>query len=234
MNLDRVKARLEATGQSANMASVRAGLGRDYVRDLLRGKVKEPSAGRLRRLAEALSCSVEYLMGSEEEVGNAPVALFAGPMNELPVSYRLRGGFFEDDDGSIPQEVNWPVPALNPLEQHQWLEWVEDNSGSAPVPLNALLHVSRLVSRLHSDDLIITVRSIGDGQLFQRTVRKLRHLGEDTFSLEPPITGKLTALTEEQIFSGENSDGLMMVGKVLAIYQYLDGRVERRMRGMAG
>jgi len=231
MNLDRVQKRLEETGQSANMASIQAGLGRDYIRDLLRGKVREPSAARLRRLAEALQCSPEYLLGSEEEIGSAPTDLYTPPSNELPVSYRIRGGFYEGNDGTLPAEINWPVPAQMLFERHQWLEWVQDASDSTPVPTNALLHVTRMIRRLESDDLLVILRSAADGQMMQRTVRRIHHMEGDTFAVSPPLSGSSTALSQDQLLTGENAYGARLIGRVCAIYQYLDGQVEDAMRG---
>jgi transcriptional regulator with XRE-family HTH domain len=63
---ERVKERLVATGLNANSASQKAGLGRDYVRDVLRDKIRDPSAQRLRRLADALECDPGYLLGGTE------------------------------------------------------------------------------------------------------------------------------------------------------------------------
>lgn len=66
LDVDRLKERLAALDLSPNAASQKAGLGRDYVRDILRGRIKEPSALRLRRLSDVLQCSPEYLLGKEE------------------------------------------------------------------------------------------------------------------------------------------------------------------------
>lgn len=66
IDVERLKTRLEATGLTANAASQKAGLGRDYVRDILRGRIQEPSALRLRRLASALDCTEAYLLGQDD------------------------------------------------------------------------------------------------------------------------------------------------------------------------
>jgi len=65
--MERIEERLKATGLTANAASERAGCGRDFVRDIQRGRIKEPSAAKLKALADALECTPGYLMGWEAE-----------------------------------------------------------------------------------------------------------------------------------------------------------------------
>jgi transcriptional regulator with XRE-family HTH domain len=65
IDVARLKSRLTALNLNPNAASQRAGLGRDYVRDILRGRIQNPSAQRLNRLAEALECKPAYLLGED-------------------------------------------------------------------------------------------------------------------------------------------------------------------------
>ena len=67
IDLDRVKERLSAVGLTPNAASEAAGLSRSYVRDMLRGRINNPSALRLIRLADALQTTPAYLLGSDDE-----------------------------------------------------------------------------------------------------------------------------------------------------------------------
>ncbi len=75
IRLDRIQHRMQALGLNPNSASQRGGLDRDYVRNILRGKIKDPSASKLTQLAEALQCSPAYLlgMGGDEDVDILPV-----------------------------------------------------------------------------------------------------------------------------------------------------------------
>lgn len=61
----RVTERMAAMGSNPFALSKAAGLGQDYVRDLLRGKVREPSGIKLRALAGALGCDIDTLLGQE-------------------------------------------------------------------------------------------------------------------------------------------------------------------------
>lgn len=61
--MERLQARMNELGLNPHSAAKKAGLAPGYVHDLLRGKVKEPSASRLAALATALECSPSWLMG---------------------------------------------------------------------------------------------------------------------------------------------------------------------------
>lgn len=65
--IERLKLATEASGISASAASDRAGLGRDYIRDLLRGKKKGASADALAKLAVVYSCDFMWLATGEGE-----------------------------------------------------------------------------------------------------------------------------------------------------------------------
>lgn len=71
---ERVRAHMVAKGLSPLSLASRAGLGPDYVRDLLRGKVREPGAMKLAALAGALECSVEDLLGDPDAPAHDPAA----------------------------------------------------------------------------------------------------------------------------------------------------------------
>mgnify|MGYP001809603854 CR=1 FL=1 len=64
----RILERLAALGLNPNAASEAAGLDRDFVRTILRGKSREPSAERTLKLAKALHCRLEWLVTGEGPV----------------------------------------------------------------------------------------------------------------------------------------------------------------------
>lgn len=68
--ISRIEKRLDALKISARAASMTAGLNPDAIRDIKRGTSKNPSLDTLRKLADALQCSVEYLLGNEPETVN--------------------------------------------------------------------------------------------------------------------------------------------------------------------
>lgn len=236
---DRIQSRLEATGLSANAASTFAGLGRDYVRDILRGKVKDPSADRLDRLAVTLGCSLAYLLGSEEEPG-APTVHQNLHYTSLPVSYRIRPGFHKDDDGSMPTPFDWPGSPLTSATD-EWLEYVEDPEGGAPVPRGALLHMSFSSVPVQDDSrdmLIVIVRPADGGRLLERSVRRLVPVGNGSYRVTPWDDGEKLVQISELVLQESRPErhehlGFTFAGFVRAIYDFQDGSVENRMRELA-
>ncbi|MBL6458584.1 helix-turn-helix transcriptional regulator [Belnapia sp. T6] len=63
-----IEGRLERLGLTPEAASRAAGLPPDFVERLLDGRAPVPRGDRLRRLAEALSTSVSYLVGLDPDV----------------------------------------------------------------------------------------------------------------------------------------------------------------------
>jgi SOS-response transcriptional repressor LexA len=63
----RVRQRMDFLGLNALQTAKTAGLGDSFVRDILRGKTRSPSAENLAKLAGALQTTVEYLMGANDD-----------------------------------------------------------------------------------------------------------------------------------------------------------------------
>lgn len=85
---DRIRRRLEVTGLSAWDASKRAGLSHDAIRDIQRGKTKQPRRSTVVALCEVLECDPGYLTGELDR-----------PRSTAPRATSLSTGqFFLDDD----------------------------------------------------------------------------------------------------------------------------------------
>lgn len=65
--VERLQGRLDRLGLSPAEASRRAGLAPDTLERVLDGRAPLPRGGRLRKLAEALDCSISYLVGLEPD-----------------------------------------------------------------------------------------------------------------------------------------------------------------------
>jgi phage repressor protein C with HTH and peptisase S24 domain len=106
---DRIQYRLERLGMSARAASLKAGLGPDGVRNVLRGKSASPRGETLRRLAQVLETSVHFLVGLDEdeplpaELVDDGAAVAGAPPGYAPVPFiAMRagmggGGFVESE-----------------------------------------------------------------------------------------------------------------------------------------
>ena len=82
-----VRRAMDALDYNALRTAKEAGLGDSFVRDILRGRTKSPSADNLRRLAQALHTTPEALMG--REVGDSTLRPVAAKVSGVPVLGRL-------------------------------------------------------------------------------------------------------------------------------------------------
>lgn len=104
----RIQERLSALGLNALSAAKKAGLGDDFVRDILRGKVRKPSAERLARLAEALECSVNYLLGAPDPAPEFAHRDERGDRVRVPPPLARRG-HWTDPHANIPNRGVLPI-----------------------------------------------------------------------------------------------------------------------------
>jgi transcriptional regulator with XRE-family HTH domain len=84
----RIEARLERLGMSAEEASKKAGMGRDGIRNFKRGKSQRPRGDNLVKLAAVLGVSANYLMTGELDPSmtpDLPVEVQQAPPGYLPV-----------------------------------------------------------------------------------------------------------------------------------------------------
>ena len=106
----RIEMRLASIGMSANAASEAAGQDRNFIRDILRGKSREPSAGRMASLAKVLQCRLEWLLTGEGPETDDQSTItprqraFLAQLERLPPDeqdrlFRLARALEQSDDG---------------------------------------------------------------------------------------------------------------------------------------
>ncbi len=91
--MNRIEARLEALGITRAEAERRSGSYRGMIHQIGAGKSRMPSADRIQRLAEALSCDVEYLMGQQPEVKKIAGARQVST-SAIPIAGKVEAGRF--------------------------------------------------------------------------------------------------------------------------------------------
>jgi transcriptional regulator with XRE-family HTH domain len=225
ISIKRLEKRIDEMGLNPYSTAKKAGLGPDYVRDLLRGKVKQPSAARLRELAIALNCSPEYLMGVEDEPGEKPVS-WRGEKAEavrLGVEYRLRDGYFESPKAFEPQkdESYWVVSVYT--AGNEWLEAVEAPQLDGLIPPNTFVHVLSPEHHFSGLTNLFVVETRRDnGKLIGRKIRRspLATSGDFRFAGhydEAPLSW-------EEAVAGREGYG-RIVGCVLRYYRFFDAGV---------
>lgn len=98
--IDRLKANLEHRRSQLGLSEIglakRAGLPRDAVRDIFRGKSKGPSAFRVKAIAEALNCTIDELLGGTSRVAPGDEEFVLVPAYDTRASAGP-GAFFADD-----------------------------------------------------------------------------------------------------------------------------------------
>ena len=181
ISVQRLETRILTLGLNPYSTAKKAGLGADYVRDLLRGKVKQPSASRLRQLAVVLQCSPEYLMGIGDELGEGPPdyenTAALEPVN-LRIAYEIKEGFFEGEaPHSLEKDASkWVLSAIP--EGDEWLEMVRFSAVPQIVP-GSYVHViepdkySSWVS-----EIAVVERKREGGSLTERSLRRVDVQGE--------------------------------------------------------
>lgn len=218
---------MEALGLNPYATAKKAGLGPDYVRDLLRGKVKQPSAARLRDLAIALDCSTDFLMGEVDALGESPVTWENGAPSpaKLSVEHRLREGFYESKAAFVPDnhESYWVISAIK--EGDEWLERVESLSEPKPLmPRQTLIHV---VAPKHFypglTDLFVVEIERDAGRLHGRALRRTKDRRVDDYRfLNAFIEGPKSW---EEMTAGAFPSYGKIVGAVVRSYQFYDGGI---------
>lgn len=224
---DRVVERMEALGLTAHSAAKQAGLGPDFVRDIIRGRTKDPSSWRLRLLAEVLQCSAEYLLGLTDELGAAPqvVANYGERVVRLRVRYELKFGYFHepgtrvwsDEDGAITSfyDEAHSVVSMTEADEDEWLELVVDPQ--LRFIKGSLLHVTPF-DTAEQDCVVIVNHYIGE--LVQRSVHQLTFDAHGAY-LWPNVEG----VDSDQIkraLAGEEFDHFGLVGFVHRSYLLTD------------
>ena len=172
----RLASRLKATGLSARAASLKAGLGPDAIRTVLKDRSRSPRGERLQALARALSCDVRYLLGETDELGEPQSGLKFGGF--LRVEYDLAASVWRDaqDDlttsysrglEGVPSDVAFS--SLN-----QWMCYVADESMNRSVPKGYIVHVFSAESYdpQHSD-LVVVLRTRAAGAFIERSLKRV-------------------------------------------------------------
>lgn len=176
IRLDRIEERMAALGLNPTSTAKLAGFGADYVRDLFRGRVKDPGAWRLRQLAEVLACDPDYLLGLADAPGAPPVLQSKGSMRSLRIRHDLKGGFHDvDEENRWESKVQmYDVPSLAPEGTAEWLELVIAPQMDGRVPTGAILHVLPYDPAKAYAGLVVMTEYRDDDRLARRTLRQLQ------------------------------------------------------------
>lgn len=79
----RINQRLSDLKTTAYVAAKDAGLGRFFIFDYLRGRTQGTSVHTFRKIAQALSCSYDYITGVSDEIGEPEQSMPARPLDPV-------------------------------------------------------------------------------------------------------------------------------------------------------
>lgn len=195
----RLRERMAGLGLNPFSTAKKAGLHPDYVRNILRGKARQPSAERLAKLAEALECSLAYLLGQPDPAVSPeahdregrPLAppeplvqvTFAGGrpgILALPIRYELITSSFRPAT-EIRRELGFEGAStvIAYADREQWFEVVRDDGADLVAPPGSLLQVARFSDddrpALTDGDVVIVERHlIGPDAAYYLVERSVR------------------------------------------------------------
>lgn len=170
-----IKRLLEEQGLTANALSISAGLPRDAISDILKGKSKNPRADTIAKIARALGVDPAVLI-----LGNAIPSLPASMGHEimLPVRFAVAAGLWREvEDWQQVEPEMQPVPSSPGYDGlPQWLERVEGDSMDRIVPPGSYIHVVDAIALEYepkTGDLVVVERTRDQGALRERSLKQI-------------------------------------------------------------
>lgn len=173
----RVTARLDALGLKPQQASLKAGLSKDAVRNILRGKSSHPAYSTLSALADALECAPGYLTGDQDDPMARPNAnVEAVGAARLIVKHEVGAGYWRENIEVEPLGEGVVQAAPEFAAFAQWLEAVLGSGFDLEYPQGTLVHVVDASAIGHSPrpgDHVIVARFSEDEQKVERSIREV-------------------------------------------------------------
>lgn len=177
IDIDRLNERLATLGKSAMGASIEAGLKKDAVRNIQRGKSRQARTDTIIRLANVLQCDVAYLMGDD---GGRISPELSGARPDLPrmgwleVLFEIGAGYRVDARQQIVGEYGPVAESEKYRGRKQWLERVIGNAATKQFQPGDLVHVVDLDGSRYipvTGDRVVLRRCFGD--MVERSIRRV-------------------------------------------------------------
>ncbi len=170
---ERVKTRMEKLGLNQHSAALLSSLPQDYIRDILRGRNRNPSASKLRALARTLECSTDFLMGVTTDVGDGASEASQGrvALVQLPIKHNLSHNYQSRTRALRTLQTLWFPPVT--VDGDEWLEFALDDQLGGRFRAGTLLHVVPNTGNLSVGDyVIVESNTLDDRGTYQRFVRE--------------------------------------------------------------
>lgn len=187
-----VRDAMDALGLNAFQTAKKAGLGDSFVRDILRGKTRSPSAVNLAKLASALHSTPEALLG--RPIGESTIRAVSAKVQGVPVLGKVSASAWytvDDAEPEIDEDNVERVPSVSgyPVDW-QFGMIVEGNClNKIAADGDRLVCLDLIKSQIdiQEDDLVIIERRKFDGQMRQITAKRVRRTREG-YELWPEST----------------------------------------------
>lgn len=173
----RLRERMEERNVKAAPLATELGLSDSFVRDILRGKTSSPSASNLKKLADALGTSPDYLMGETDQAEltrRKPI-----PSRGVPFRGEVAAGVFIEVGEGLESPDEWlpfnPVPHFP--EGSVYCLTVRGNSLDKIAPAGSILlcvDLSQTGIEVKDGDLVIVERQKAQGGLLEMTAKRVR------------------------------------------------------------
>lgn len=173
----RVRERMQEKEMKAAPLGVSLGLGNSFVRDILRGKTRSPSAENLAKLAAALETTPAFLMGKgvdRELTDRKPI-----PVRGIPYRGEVAAGVWTEVGEGVSEPDDW-LP-INPLPQYPegsvyCLTVKGDSLDKIALPGSTLVCVDLYSAGVDfkDGDLVIVERSKAQGGMLEMTAKRVR------------------------------------------------------------
>jgi hypothetical protein len=190
----RIRLRMKALQTNPFRAASENGLKPDTIRNILRpGKATNPRQDTLIDLARALKCSVAYLTGETDSLGDAPAAAAIPLRNYDPyplvVRHSVAAGVWREVD-----ELRQVEPELSPLRSSpnwpsnvQWVDHVVGDSMNEVYPDGSYVRVVSIFAirgyQPVEGDHVEVLRRRDGGMLLERTLKEIRYTKDGKIEL---------------------------------------------------
>jgi len=201
----RIHERLEALETNATAVSLSASDNKDLLRDILNGRTKNPRTDTIRKIAEALGTTVEWLMEGDGEPAPVPLAgrptsnlrmagvklpALAGLARDVPVMGTAAGslaGAFQFEGGVVDYVARPPalVGAKNAYSMYV------DGNSMAPEHNSGDLRFVHPDRKVHIGDSVVVTAKYSEHGPYESFIKRLvRRTGDRIIveQLNPPAT----------------------------------------------
>ncbi len=195
----RIQQRMDLLRLNAYSAAKRAGVGQDYIRDILRGRTRSPSAEKLAKLAVALETTIGFLLTGREEApeifdptgralppppASEPGGLPRKMLVTYPVRHELMADVWRPATQVTSEPIGWEPATIPPAYEGRvcWWELVRDDSISRYAPAGSLVLVAEMANTerdaVEEGALVVVQKRLtfegGAVHLVERSARQIR------------------------------------------------------------